>query len=123
MARAGIYTERLTWLRRSVSRVEQTGQEVESFTSAGRLWCGVEEVASAEGDDEGVRTSRVDVKIRVRNQPGLCTTDRLRDGDTVYQIDGIVKADDELVVTAHGLRCGAATPAAEIVPSGFIEVD
>lgn len=100
---AGKYNEKFLWLQRSVVKEGTYGQEKETFNNVGELWAYAEQLSASEQLALGMRQSEAQVKIHVRNKPGISFKDQLQDKATgqKYLIDGITTDVNELVILAH----------------------
>lgn len=99
-----VYTDRVVWLKQSESLDSTYSGVEESFRKAGTLWASVETLNAQEQMYHGMRGVIIDVTIRVCNYPAISHKDRLQQGGTVYEIDGITPGDNELVITGRQVR-------------------
>lgn len=107
MADPGKYNRPFTWLRRSVSKDNNTGQDVELFTANGTLWGSIQELSASKRLAFGMQNSQADVEIHIRQFPTLDPKDRLTDKrfSKLLVIDGINHdfEKNEIVVYAHSV--------------------
>lgn len=103
MRAAGKYTENLTWKQRTITKDTTNGQDVESFTNNGFLWCAIDSVTGTQRRDYGSEQTAADVIVRVRNYPSLSALDRLYSAkwDETYIIEDIGRGDDELICRCY----------------------
>lgn len=103
MNKAADYSDRCQWLKRSTNKDSTTGQDVESFTANGYLWCAVEPNAGRDQTDYGSRQKGQDGTIRIRNYPAVSALDRLYrpEWGQTWILDSFYYGDNETVCTAH----------------------
>lgn len=99
---AGEYRQRLVWLKRTTSK-GTTGQDEETFTDNGRLWCAVSDGSGRQYRAYGSEQSGSDFTVRVRNFPALSALDRLQayGSGELYVIESIGRGENELVCTCQ----------------------
>ena len=104
---AGKYDRALTWLQRSVSKDNTTGQDKQTFTANGTLWGNLKELSASKQLAFGMLNSQATMAIRLRQWPAINPEDRLRDKrfNDLIVIDGISHDHEanELVIYAHKL--------------------
>jgi SPP1 family predicted phage head-tail adaptor len=99
MMAAGQYKDRLTWLKRTVTKNPNNGQDEETFTVNGSLWGSVEPTTGRKAIDYGAEQTGADATIRLRNYPTVSALDRLElpaEGE-LWVIDHVRRGDNELV--------------------------
>lgn len=98
MANPGIYSDRLTWLQRSLTGSTSTGTTTEIFTDVGSLWCCLEEPRGSEKIYFGGLQAQVDYRCRVRGNPGVKSVDKFRDSEGAeYLIQGLCTTSTEQI--------------------------
>ena len=103
MANPGFYSDHVQWLQHSLTKETSYGQEKETWTSIGWLWCKLEETSGRSSKDYGAEQSGAELEIRIRNYPAISTLDRFFSPkwNQTYIIDTIRRGDNELIVDAH----------------------
>ncbi len=103
---SGSYYLLFTVLRQSVAQNETTGEEVESFTSAGNYWGKLEYLRAFEKVDYGANQAISDVRIRLKNQLGITALDRITLGSRGenYMIDGVQYDVNETILLCHSVE-------------------
>jgi head-tail adaptor len=99
MMAAGQYKDRLTWLKRTVAKNPNNGQDEETFTENGFLWGSVELTTGRKSIDYGAEQTGADATIRLRNYPTVSALDRLElkaEGE-LWVIDHVRRGDNELI--------------------------
>lgn len=110
MANPGKYSDRLTWLVRSVTHDDNTGQRTETFEANGQLWCKLEEPRANERIYFGALSTAIDYRCRIRGYPAVRAVDRFRDaaGET-YLIQGVYVGDNETIAQLTAMRDDGAS--------------
>jgi head-tail adaptor len=105
MQPAGDYRHRLSHLIASRLRNDETGEDEETHTPSGYLWCNVNETNGRRGIELGATQTGADATIRIRNYPSVKATDLLRDEarSHTWRIDSIHRGEDELIATCYRL--------------------
>lgn len=104
---AGSYDRSFTWLKRSTTRDQATGQDVEAWAENGTLWGSLKPLSAGKRMAYGMMDSQADSEIRLAQWPAVDPKDRLRDrkfGDLIV-IDGLFRdvSANETVLPCHTL--------------------
>lgn len=101
MNKTGSYNNRCTWLQRSTS-TSSIGQQEETFSSNGYLWCAIDNVSGRKQTDYGAQRTGNYSTIRIRNYPAITAVDRLQDNlDNIWVIESITKGDNETICDCY----------------------